>query len=261
MKSKYDTIGVDYNTTRKADNYISQRISSLLKPIKGKKYLDIGCGTGNYTSAIFNKNYKIVGIDPSSEMLSKARLNNSHIEWSQAMAENTELESSSIDGMMASLTLHHWNDINAGFLELARILKPGSRMVIFTSTKTQMKGYWLNHYFPKMMIDSIAQMPEYNEIIQAIESAGFAISETENYHVKNDLEDLFLYCGKQRPELYLDEKVRHGISSFSSLSNASEVKEGLLKITADIKSGEIQRLIDTYENQHGDYLFIVGIKQ
>ena len=50
MKEKYDIIGVNYNLTRKADPYLYKRLHFFLNPqIKGT-YLDIGCGTGNYTA-------------------------------------------------------------------------------------------------------------------------------------------------------------------------------------------------------------------
>jgi hypothetical protein len=38
-----------YNNTRKADKFISERISNLLRLDKAGRYIDVGCGTGNYT--------------------------------------------------------------------------------------------------------------------------------------------------------------------------------------------------------------------
>ena len=49
MEAKYDKIGINYNLTRKADNYLTERLYALLNPDKSGIYLDIGCGTGNYT--------------------------------------------------------------------------------------------------------------------------------------------------------------------------------------------------------------------
>lgn len=48
-KPIYDTIGKTYDSTRQADPEITQKLLELLCPIVGGKYLDIGCGSGNYT--------------------------------------------------------------------------------------------------------------------------------------------------------------------------------------------------------------------
>jgi len=208
MEAKYNKIGIDYNLSRKADKYLIERLYNLLNPDKDGIYMDIGCGTGNYTIEFQKIGLKIVGIDPSNEMLTIAKKKNDKIDWRIGTAEKTDLDNDSIDGIFASLTIHHWSDLDKGFAELNRILKSNSRIIIFTSTPSQMKGYWLNHYFPKMLEDSIIQMPSFEMVKYAMESTGYEIVSTEKYFVKPDLQDHFLYCGKERPELYFNEKVR-----------------------------------------------------
>ncbi|MEW7290066.1 class I SAM-dependent methyltransferase [Aquimarina sp. 2304DJ70-9] len=256
MQEKYDIIGVNYNTTRKADPYLFNRLRSLLNPTPKEMYLDIGCGTGNYTSEFAKKGYQFIGIDPSDKMLEKAKNQHDAITWKIGKAEKIELASDSVNGIIASLTLHHWQDLNQGFKELNRILKPNGTTVIFTSTPTQMRGYWLNHYFPKMMTDSLIQMPAYNDIKSSLERNNLRIKDTEKYFIQPDLQDLFLYSGKHNPSLYLQPKVRQGISSFSSLANTEEVEQGLKALHKDIASGKIKTIIKKYENTEGDYLFI-----
>jgi len=165
-----------------------------------------------------------------------------------------------VDGIIGSLTIHHWTDLNKGFNELNAVLKPNGRIVIFTSTPKQMKGYWLNHYFPKMLKDSIIQMPALITVKEAMENAGFELAKTEKYFIQPDLEDKFLYCGKHNPELYFDEQIRNGISSFSSLSNRIEVRKGLSNMKLDVETGRINEVIRSYENQLGDYLYLIGKK-
>ncbi|PQJ79060.1 class I SAM-dependent methyltransferase [Polaribacter porphyrae] len=258
MKVKYDEIGTGYNLTRKADKYLTERLIHHLQPSKNEKYLDIGCGTGNYTNQIQKKGYDFIGIDPSELMLKKAKFKNTEISWKIGSAENTGLSKNFVDGIIASLTIHHWTDLKKGFSELNRVLKPNGRIVIFTSTPKQMNGYWLNHYFPKMLSDSIVQMPSFENIKTAMEASEIQLLETEKYFIKEDLMDKFLYCGKQNPELYFDTQIRNGISSFASLSNIDEVENGLSKLKTDVENGEIKKIIKSYENEFGDYLFIIG---
>lgn len=260
MEVKYNKIGTDYNLTRKADRFLTKNLFQHLNPKKGGVYLDIGCGTGNYTNELQKKGCDFIGIDPSEKMLEKARLKNTKVDWKVGSAENTGLPNDFLDGIVGTLTIHHWEDLKRGFLELYRILKPKGKIVIFTSTPKQMRGYWLNHYFPKMLSDSIIQMPTLNSVETSMKSAGFKIMGTDKYYIEPDLQDKFLYCGKQNPEFYFDEQIRHGISSFSTLANRTEIKEGLSKLRTDIDSGKINDIIKSYENDYGDYLYIIGEK-
>ncbi len=258
MTTKYDKIGINYNRTRKADPLIARRILHHLAPTVNGKYLDIGCGTGNYTNEFQQKGFQFIGIDPSQTMLEKAKALNQAIDWRIGQAEKTGLPENYIEGITASLTIHHWTNLGNGFVELARALKPGGRIVIFTATPKQMKGYWLNHYFPNMLEDSINQMPSWDSIERGLAKSGIKIIETEKYFIKPDLKDFFLYCGKENPALYFNEQIRRGISSFSALANQDDVKTGLSKLSEDINSGKIDAIMDEYKHDAGDYLFVVG---
>ena len=253
----YNSIGKNYNTTRQADPYLVERIYHLLQAQKDKVYLDIGCGTGNYTIKLSEKGIHIIGVDPSEIMLDTAKLKSTTIEWRFGTAEEIPFANETFDGAVATLTMHHWKDIEKGFSELNRVLKLNGKLVIFTSTPEQMDGYWLNHYFPEMMIKSTQQMPTLEKIKSTAEIAGLEILGTENYFVKEDLKDLFLHAGKYNPEFYFNESNRKGISSFAAISNAEEVNAGLKKLRRDIESGEIKNIQMQYENLFGDYLFIV----
>jgi len=257
MEAKYNKIGINYNQTRKADKYIADRLLNHLNPDKERQYLDLGCGTGNYTAELYKKGIRIIGIDPSEKMILYARAKNSQIDWIIGTAEETGLNDESIDGIICCLTIHHWTDLSLAFKESNRILRKFGRFVIFTSTPEQMEGYWLNHYFPKMLADSQQQMPSYEIVRKELEASGFDNIKTEKYFVSNDLQDCFLYCGKNRPDLYLKPEIRNGISSFADIANKDEIENGLSKLASDIDSGNIKTIIDNYENEKGDYLFIM----
>ncbi|MCB0707353.1 MAG: class I SAM-dependent methyltransferase [Saprospiraceae bacterium] len=258
MESKYNQIGKGYNRTRQADPYLLSRLHFHLSTKVGEKYLDIGCGTGNYTIALNALGADLIGVDPSPRMLDIARSKNEAIPWILGSAESIPLEDNAVDGALATLTIHHWTDLHRGFQELYRVIKPGGRIVLFTSTPDQMNRYWLNHYFPKMLEDSMLQMPALSLVQESLETAGFHGLSTEPYFIQPDLQDLFLYSGKHNPSLYFESQVRAGISSFSALANAAEVTSGLAKLQDDIKSGHIDQVITDYQNTLGDYLFITA---
>jgi ubiquinone/menaquinone biosynthesis C-methylase UbiE len=257
----YDNIGLGYNSTRQADPFIAEKLFQFLAPPNGRLYIDIGCGTGNYTIALANKGLNFYGIEPSAKMLGIARLKHDKINWLLARAEEIPLNDNLFEGAIATLTIHHWSDVKKALKEIHRILKTDGKFVLFTATPEQMKGYWLNHYFPRMLNDSILQMPSFDTVNDALAQAGFVVTRTEKYFIQDDLQDHFLYVGKNRPGLYFEESIRKGISSFSALANAEEVQKGLSELDNDIKRDRFKTIKQKYDNDLGDYLFIVAEKK
>lgn len=256
----YDRIGAHYDATRKADPYIVERLLALLDTPIGR-VLDIGCGTGNYTLALAGPERSMTGLDPSTEMLGKARLKSTAIDWVQGHVERIPLPANSFDAAVAVLTLHHWNELSAGFAQLAKVLVPAGRLVILSSTPEQMQRYWLCHYFPIAMERSAAKMPSAQVVERSLESAGFRMECTEKYFVRKDLQDLFLQCGKHRPELYFDDRIRRGISTFAALADTDEIASGLARLRADLESGRWTAVMQRYESDAGDYLFVKAALQ
>jgi len=256
-KIGYDKIGIGYDTTRKADPYILSKLNQFLEIKENKNYLDVACGTGNYTSemAKFGGNWS--AFDQSEVMLSEAKQKSKLVQWSKYNVENTNFESSYFDGAFCSLAIHHFPNLSKAFNEISRVLKPSARMILFTAIPEQMYGYWLNEYFPNMMQASCDQMPSLTAIESAINKHGLTIESTQPFFITSELQDFFLYSGKQRPEIYLEKPVRDGISSFRNLCSKKELEAGLSTLQSDIETGAINDVIQKYNNDIGDYLFIV----
>jgi hypothetical protein len=54
--------------------------------------------------------------------------------------------------------------------------------------------------------------------------------------------------------------VREGISSFQLSANQTALDNGSKNLAEDIESGKIKNIIEKYESDIGDYLFVVGQK-
>jgi hypothetical protein len=139
-------------------------------------------------------------------------------------------------------------------------MKPGGKLVLLSFTPEQMRGYWLYHYFPKMIERCMGQIPTLTSMHTLFSQAGFTLSETENYFVLPGLQDHFMYSNKHKPEMYLRPEVRANISGFSAFAEASEVAAGIAQLELDIASGTINGIMKSYENSLGDYLFLVATK-
>ena len=254
----YDKIGGNYDKSRLADPYISGRLYAHLRPDPGLKYLDLACGTGNYTIALNRLGMPLYGIDNSPLMIDIARQKDSSVKWLPGNAEALPFPDSVFSGITCILAIHHFTDLNRAFAEAARVLSKGC-FVIFTATSEQMRKYWLNHYFPQAMKKSIEQMPGKSEIESALKGAGFKTIDFELYEIRDDLEDLFLYSGKNQPELYLQDNIRRNISTFAAIASPAEVKKGCTSLEADIRSGRIKQVIESYLSQDiGDYAFVIA---
>ena len=123
-----------------------------------------------------------------------------------------------------------------------------------------MRNYWLCHYFPKMMERSIEKMPAEEVVLGALHETGFTIQDVVPFHVTNELQDLFLYSGKLRPEFYLESSVRANISSFATLCPAAELEHGLSALRSDIDDGGFTRVVERYPNTIGDYAYVIAQK-
>jgi ubiquinone/menaquinone biosynthesis C-methylase UbiE len=253
----YDRIG--YDQTRRPDPRIGDRLASHLPLTPHGTYVDVACGTGNYTTLLASRGGRWIGVDQSSQMLKAAQRKSKAVLWCRSDVASLPLRSGVADGAVCTNAIHHFPALEAAFAEVARVIACG-RFVLFTSTPEQMPGYWLNHYFPEAMARSMAQMPALPVIERALKGAGFGEVFREPFEVPADLTDLFLYSGKHRPELYLQEEVRRGISTFASLADPGEVASGLAQLRADIASGRIEEIMRGYRHRDGDYMFVVASK-
>ncbi|GER07454.1 hypothetical protein GCM10007972_21550 [Iodidimonas muriae] len=260
MDTLYDRIESGYDATRRPDPHIRDRLKALLSPIEGGRYVDVACGTGNYTLSLAKAGIRIVGFDASARMITRALQKDRpslHQGFVLADVGQTPFRTAAFNGAVCTLAIHHFPDLMAAFCEIGRLVDPVSgRLVLLTALPLQMKRYWLCRYFPTMLRRSWEQMPDMENLTKALHVAGFSHIVAEPYEVTEALEDLFLYSGKHRPQLYLDAGFRAGISSFANLADAGEVAHGLDQLGKDIKSGAIYDIIRSYSHKDGDYLFI-----
>ena len=260
----YNRVGVGYDAARSADPYIAGRLAFHVSPGSGPEltgsFLDVACGTGNYTISLSDAGGSWHGVDLSTRMVGAARRKTLSVNWCLARAETLPFADRSFQGAICTLALHHFSDLAPIFREIHRVLDRG-KLVLFTADPDQMRSYWLNEYFPESMLKSIEQMPELDRVIESLVNAGFASIDTEAYEVQSGLQDLFLYGGEHRPELYMDQNFRRGISTFSSLAVPGEVERGCGRLARDIESGRISEIINAHSGPGGDYLFVIASKR
>ncbi|HEY0746906.1 MAG TPA: class I SAM-dependent methyltransferase [Steroidobacteraceae bacterium] len=259
MQPLYDAIGVTYGATRHVDPFIAQALATYVGAKRGGLFLDLACGTGNYTCALEAVGGQWHGIDISVQMLAQAMAKSRSVTWQCADACAIPYSGGSFAGVICTLAIHHFPELNTPFSEVFRVLRAGL-FVLFTAFPEQMRNYWLCHYFPQMMARSIEKMPSEADIASALRGAGFAVQDAIPFHVTNELQDLFLYSGKDRPEIYLNPNVRSNISSFATQCSSLELESGLRMLRSDIESHRFHDVIRSYSVGAGEYAFVIAEK-
>ena len=94
--------------------------------------VDLGCGTGLSTRYWAGKAQKVIGIDPTPDMLQQARQieTAAHITYQQGTSNTTGLPEHSVDIVTCSQSLH-WMEPGSTFQEARRILRPGGVFAAF----------------------------------------------------------------------------------------------------------------------------------
>lgn len=121
MRSKYFTDQVRQKTYRVAQ----------VQP--GKLAADLGAGTGFITEGLLQRGLRVIAVDQSEAMLVEMRRKlgeRPEVGYRLGEAESLPIEDEEVDYSFANMYLHHVEDPGLAIREMARILKPGGRLVV-----------------------------------------------------------------------------------------------------------------------------------
>ena len=109
----------------------------------GKKVLEIGCGTGEFTKKIAQTGADITAVDISPDLLkiAKETIPNVNVRFHIQNVENLDFKDGSFDVVIGSSILHHLN-LNPALKEIYRVLKRGGGTV-FTEPNMLNPQIWL----------------------------------------------------------------------------------------------------------------------
>jgi ubiquinone/menaquinone biosynthesis C-methylase UbiE len=111
-----------------------QLVLELVGDVSGCRVLDVGCGDGGFAVELKKCGAIVVGIDASAEMIdaakSRSKLHNADIDFQVAMAEHLPFPAEQFDVVTAITILCFVDDAAPVFREIARVLRPGGRLVI-----------------------------------------------------------------------------------------------------------------------------------
>jgi SAM-dependent methyltransferase len=119
-------------------------ISGIVRPVRGGRYLDLGCSSGLYTRSLavrLGDQGEVVGIDISPSMLKEAARRARKIgvapSFARADAENLPFADGSFTGAVCGGSLNEFGDPARTLRERRRVLEPGGRVAIMGILKAK----------------------------------------------------------------------------------------------------------------------------
>jgi SAM-dependent methyltransferase len=219
----YDTIGATYTVTRRTEPRIAAQVWAALGD--ARTVLNVGAGTGSYEPP----DRDVTAVEPSAVM--RAQRPAGAAPCVAAAAESLPFEDHSFDAAMAFATIHHWQDPIAGLREMRRVAR---RVVVFTHDTSDIgwhRRFWLTRDYLPEIADLLVGRPSLTELASAIGAR------TETVLIPWDCADGFFEAHWRRPEAYLDDHVRRGVSVWARVGPELE-QRAVQSLRDDVVSGQ-----------------------
>lgn len=176
-----------------------RRAVELARVGPGSNALDICCGTGDLSLELrraIGPDGRVVGSDFSEPMLELARAKSGEqglpVEFGWADALELPYGDASFDAVTVGFGARNLADLEAGLAEMARVLRPGGRLVVLEITRPAREplasfySLWFDRLVPLLgsaagdsdaysyLPESVRSFPEPRELAAKIDGAGFA---------------------------------------------------------------------------------------
>jgi ubiquinone/menaquinone biosynthesis C-methylase UbiE len=145
------------------------------RPLAG---LDVGSGTGRFTPALAQAFGPVTGVEPSVRMREVAQAQSRHpdVRYVAGSAEELPVPSGSADYILMFLSWHHVQDKRGATRELARVLKPGGRLLLRANfSDHHPRPWWLAH-FPRGYETDAALFQPLHEAIAMFTTDGWRVA-------------------------------------------------------------------------------------
>jgi demethylmenaquinone methyltransferase/2-methoxy-6-polyprenyl-1,4-benzoquinol methylase len=117
-----------------------ERAADLAAVGPGARALDVACGTGDLAVELARRvgpTGTVIGTDFSEAMLERARAKSSAVTWEWANALELPYPDDGFDATTVGFGARNLSDLDRGLAEMARVVRPGGRVVILEITTPQ----------------------------------------------------------------------------------------------------------------------------
>jgi SAM-dependent methyltransferase len=134
-----------------ADAEYVEQVMPLARELLGgfDRVVDVGCGEGQISRLVAAAGAaRVVGIDPTEAQLRVARERGGTPAYARGLAQALPARDASFDAAVACLVFEHIPDHRPAIAEVARVLVPGGRFVLFLNhplLQTPQSGWIIDH--------------------------------------------------------------------------------------------------------------------
>jgi ubiquinone/menaquinone biosynthesis C-methylase UbiE len=223
----YDAIANDYAKHRNVNPEVLRALLNASSWTETSRLLEVGCGTGNYLAALHHAiECECTGIDPSEQMLEKARARWVRARLLRGRAEQIPCSDSSFDFVFSVDVIHHVSDRAAHYREAFRVLASGGKACTVTDSEEIIRQRQpLSVYFPETVEVELARYPRVDDLRRMMSGAGFNAIHEVTVEFASTTTDIDAYRDKAFSSLHL-------ISSES-------FERGIRQMEADLRKGSI----------------------
>lgn len=146
-----------------------RRAADLAAVAPGDEVLDVATGTGDLAIELARRGCRVTGVDFSEQMLTRAHAKAPAIEWQWADALALPYASGRFAAATVGFGARNFSDLERGVGEMARVVRPGGRVVILeitTPTRPPLSTFfsvWFDRVVPAL--GRIAGDPEAYEYL------------------------------------------------------------------------------------------------
>jgi malonyl-CoA O-methyltransferase len=177
-------------------------LKPLLQDLRGKTFIDVGCGTGRWMLYAQQAGARTMGIDLSIEMLRQASLKPG-LRGRLAVADMKAppLADEFADVVLCALSLGHCRDagsVLAGLLQLARV---GGRVLISDFHPDAIRNGWKRTFKCGSQTLEVESYPyDVHALVEQARNGGYQLEQLLELSFDAEEEQLFLAAG--RPDLF-----------------------------------------------------------
>jgi len=209
----------------------------------GLDALEVGCGTGHWLAALSDLGVSLLGVDPSSAMLQKARSKAPRAALVCARAEQLPFSCNSLDLIFCVNAFHHFSDANKFLRDARLLLRSEGQLAIFGIDPHAPETNWyLYDYFSGLREIDLQRFLPHAAIRRALAEAGFhdAVTKTVERIQKT-------YSGQEvLGDPFLDRTSTSQLQLISEEAYAQGKRAIISRYETDNESGsEVRFVIDT----------------